>query len=167
MLTTLRILLVATLVIFAQGHAAGLFLARGSIELSVKIIVNAVEGSPRSECEASEEVRASSKKEWWVAVAETMPHPQGGWEAVGSGIRCGRDSFEKAQLDSQDPSVNPYLIAGGSTLVRLLRQMEDERVLEVEVSLSLQKLSGFEKDGQPVYEQSQVKRNFSFAESGP
>ena len=165
-MTTRRILLLASLLILAQGHAAGVFLPRDAIKLSVEVIVNPVGGSPRSGCEASEEVRAFSKTEWWVAVAETRPHPQGGWEGVGSGIRCGSDSFEKVHAVSEDGSGNPYVIAAVSTVARLIPQMEDERVLLVDVSLALQKLSGFEKDGRPAYEQSQVKRSFSFSESG-
>ena len=80
-----------------------------------------------------------------------------GWEGVGRGIRCGSDQFE---------SGNPYLVAEVSTTTRLIRQMEDERVLRVDLSLSLQTLSGFETTGKPVYQRSELKRDFLFSENG-
>jgi formylglycine-generating enzyme required for sulfatase activity len=166
MLTRLRNLSVGTLLILTASHEAGAFLPRGPVTVSVEAIVNAVEGSPRSECEASEEIQVYKKTAWWLAVAETKPHAQKGWERVGSGIRCGSGSVDKARSDSADESGNPYLIAGVSTVARVIGQQEYETVLLVEVSLSLQELSGFEEGGQPVYQQSQVKRQFFFADDG-
>jgi hypothetical protein len=166
MLTRLRVLSIGTLLILAQSPAAEAFLARGPVEMSVEVIVNGVEGAPRSGCEASEEVQTYRKKEWWVAVGEAKSHSQKGWEGVVSGIRCGSDSLERAHSDSEGASGNPYLISGVSTVARLIRQMEDERVLEVAVSFSLQKLSGFEEGERPVYQQSQLKRIFFFTEKG-
>jgi formylglycine-generating enzyme required for sulfatase activity len=159
------ILSVQTLLMLAQSHDAGAFLPRDTVEVSVEVIVNPVEGRPRSGCETTEEARAYTKTEWWVAVAETKPHPQDGWEGVDSGIRCEDGSFEHAHPDSEDASGNPYLIAGVSTVARLIRQMEDERVLAVQISLALRELSGFEDNGKPVYQQSQVERDLFFSES--
>jgi formylglycine-generating enzyme required for sulfatase activity len=161
------ILSVGTLLMLTQSHDAGAFLPRDRVTVSVEVIVNAVEGSPRSGCQASEEARAYSKKEWWVAVAEAKPHTENEeeWEGLGSGLRCGSGSFEKTHSDSEDASANPYLIAGVSTVARLIRQMEDERVLAVEISLALRELSGFEDSGKPIYQRSQMKRELFFSES--
>ena len=104
-------------------------------------------------------------KEWWVAVAEAKPRPQKGWEGVSNGIRCGSGSFEKAPADSGNAWGNPYLIAGVSAVASLSRGTLDQRVLVVKLAISLQKLSGFGKGGAPVYQKSEVKREFFFSET--
>ncbi len=167
MLTKLKLSLGALLVL-AQSHSAGAFLPRHRVQVSVEVIVNGVEGSSRSGCEAFEEIRTFVKKEVWVAIAETKPELPSGWEGVGNEVWCGTDSFENARsdVDVKDASAHPYLIAGVSTVATLIPRMEDERVLMVSVSLSLQELSGFENGEKPVYEKSLVKREFSFSEMG-
>jgi formylglycine-generating enzyme required for sulfatase activity len=42
--------------------------------------------------------------------------------------------------------------------------MEDERLVEVRVSLALEKLTGFSRNGEPVYQRSEVKRVLFFSE---
>jgi formylglycine-generating enzyme required for sulfatase activity len=148
----------------AQGQTAGAFLSRDPVEVSVEIIVSDFGGSPRTGCEASEALESHSEKEWWVAVAEASSRAEESDEVRG-GIRCGRGSLEKAPAILREASGTPYLVAGVSTVARLMRQMEDERVLEVSVSVSLQILSGFDESRGPVYQQSQVRRRLFFSEA--
>ena len=156
MVRRLRSAAIGILFLLTQAHAAGAFLSRDPVEVSFELIVNDVVGSPRSGCEASDTLESYSKKEWWVTVAKAVPRSEG-WEAMGKGIRCGGK-------DSPQTLDTPYLLVGVSTVARLIRQMEDERVLEVRVSVSLQKLSGFEQSGEAVYQPSEVQRVLFFSE---
>jgi formylglycine-generating enzyme required for sulfatase activity len=154
-------------VLFAVGHGPGAsaFLPRESVEVSVEIILNAVDESPRSACKAAGRAALRWTHDWSVAVAAATPHPENGSDGTGRQLRCGAD-VSRPQSDSGDEPGSPYLIGTGSTVARLIRQMEDEQLLEVNLDVSLQKLSGFDSAGEPVYEQSEVKRSFYFAEAG-
>jgi formylglycine-generating enzyme required for sulfatase activity len=159
------ILPVGTLLILFQGHEAGAFLPRDRVEVSSEVVVNRVEGAPQSMCALSEKAGAYTKTERRVAVAETKPRPQKGWEGTASEVRSEDGAFGEAPAGTEGASGNPYLVAGVSTVARVIRQMEDERVLEVKVAVSLRKLSGFEEGDEPIYRQSLVKRDFFFSES--
>ncbi len=163
MATSLRIATVAALLVLAPSDQAGAFFASGRIEVSVEVIANTVEGPVRSGCLLREEVERYSKRDWWLSVAEARPHPSGGWETTDRGIRCGSGPLEQPYSGS-GPSVHPYLVAEPSTVARVVRQMQDERLLVVELSIALRKLSGFEA-GEAVYESSSVNRRLSFSES--
>jgi formylglycine-generating enzyme required for sulfatase activity len=134
--------------------------------VSVEVIVNAVDGVSRTGCRASETVQSPGKQEWWVSVGETRVHPQTGWGGVDAGLRCGSESTRSLSPDSVDAPSKPFLIARVSIFTKLIRQMEDERLLSVRVSLALQKLSGFGRDDEPIYQQAQVDREFFFSEDG-
>jgi len=168
MSTKLRIASFGILLVLLWSHEAGAFLPRDVVDLSAEVLVNVVEGPPRSDCRVAEEVQTFRKRAWWVAVGEARPDlpKQKVRDGTGSGIRCQEAAIGEAHAGSAAAPGNPYLIATGSTLARLVRQMEDERVLEVEVSVSLEQLSGFGEQGEPLYQQSQLKREFFFAEDG-
>ena len=160
---------VGIVLLLVWSHEAGAFLPRDAIELSVEVIANAVEGPPRSGCRVSEEVQTFRKRAWRVAVGEAQPDLQKQKAAgeAGIGIRCEDAAIEGTHPDSANPPGSPYLVAGVSTLSRLVRQMEDERLLEVEVSVSIEKLSGFGEQGEPRYQDPfQLKRQLFFAEGG-
>jgi formylglycine-generating enzyme required for sulfatase activity len=165
MVTKLRILSIAALFIFSQSQTAGAFLPRAEIDVSIDVVANLVDGSSTAQCETSGTVHAYSKNEWWTAAGETRPHPEKGWEGAGAGIRCGSEPLAERNPDSASSLGIPYLIVGVSTVAKLIRQMEDERLLSVKVSLALQKLSGFGMEGEPVYQPSQINREFFFSES--
>jgi formylglycine-generating enzyme required for sulfatase activity len=166
MMTRLRIMVVGALLMLASNQATVAFLPREPVRVAFAVTVNSVDSSSSSWCEASEELQTYSKREWSVAVASTRPHPDNEWEATDRQIRCNGDSTPSGESNSDGASLNPYLISEISTVARLIRQMEDEQVLSVKVSIALEKLSGFEGDGSPIYEHSELQRDFRFSESG-
>jgi formylglycine-generating enzyme required for sulfatase activity len=144
---------IGSLLLLTQAGTAHAFLSRDIVDVSFEVVVNDVAGTPRSGCESSDELETHSQRKWWVAIAEAIPHPEG-WEATGKGIRCG----------GPETSGTPYLLAEVSTVARLIRQMEDERVVEISVFASLQRLSGFDPSGKAIYQSSEVRRVLFFAE---
>ncbi|MHC4859863.1 MAG: formylglycine-generating enzyme family protein [Planctomycetota bacterium] len=163
-MTNLRVLSVAALFVLARSPEANAFLSRHPVEVSVEVVVNAVDGPPRSECRESERIENPRRNEWWVAFADTKPLPETQREGAGAGIRCGKGSFERATWDAEGALGAPRLIAQVSTRERLSRQMEDERVLEVMLSISLRRLTGLDEGGEPIYERSDATRELFFSD---
>ena len=179
MRTTLRGLCFGILLMLSQNDEAQAFLSRAPLEMSVEIVVNPFEGSPRSGCDATEEIGSYSKKSWWVAVASSHLHQgtqqgseerqQGSEErpeGADSGFRCGNDSYAAAQLGFEDVFGPAALVSEISTAAIVQRQMEDERVLSVKVSASIRRRSRSNEEEAPIYERSQVQREFLFPEDG-
>ena len=92
MLTNPRTLFLGTLLALALSQKAGAALPGREVRVSIQVIVNPVEGSPRTGCEASAKDKAQ-RTEWWAAFAQVKPHPETGWEVAGDGVRCGGGSF--------------------------------------------------------------------------
>jgi formylglycine-generating enzyme required for sulfatase activity len=132
------------------------------LEMSIEAIVNPVEGSPGPRCAtASSEMEPLRKMEWWVAFGEAAPK-SGAWQATGSSVQCGAGSLEQARSDLERLTGRPYLLVGISTLARPV----PEALVLVEVSLSVRKLTGFDKERMPVYEAVSDKRSFFFSKVG-
>ncbi len=162
MLTNRLALFLGTLLVLGLSRNAGAAGRPGRGVQSIQVIVNPFEGSPHTGCEAPAQVE-TERTEWWVGFAQAKPHPERGWEATGSEVWCGRGSFEKRSSDSKASLGVPYLIARVSTGAALLPSvLTPERVLVLNVSLSVQKLSGFEEGGEPAYQQSELKRSYHF-----
>ena len=153
------------LLLLLPASEVAAFLAGDRVEVAFEVLVNRADGSSRVLCEDPGEIQVQHRKEWWVAVAEARPDPGQGSEAGRNGIRCGRGPIEAATSGSEAALKAPYFVAGVSTTARLVRKMEDERVLAVGVSVSLRRGSGLDGGRQPAYEASQVEREFFFSES--
>jgi formylglycine-generating enzyme required for sulfatase activity len=132
------------------------------LEMSIEAIVNPVGGAAGPKCVASGESEPLRKTEWWVAFGEAALHPGEAWQAAGGAIRCGAGSPENARFDPERPTGLPYLLVGVSTIARRV----PEALVLVEVSLSFRKLSGFGKEGIPIYEAASEKRNFFLSRAG-
>ena len=135
--------------------------------MSVEAFGNTVEGSRDPRCNISNEVETGMKTEWWITLGEARPDSRGGWEGVDNAILCGVGPTEEPRAGSDSSLRTPYLIATVSTMPAVVStQVGPEKVLQVEISLSLQKLLEFSATGVPKYEQSTDKRSFFFLERG-
>ena len=148
------------LLIRSSGAAAAPY----HIAVSLEAFGNSIDGSQGPRCNALKEVEAGKSADWWVAIGEARPNPQGGWAGVGNAIRCGLGSFQDTSGASPR---SPYLIAAVSTIVGVeASRLGPENVLQVVISLSLRKLSNFSPTGAPIYAQSTEQRRFFFSEPG-
>src|SRR3990172_12081992 len=160
-----HILLLGTLLVLVLSNAAGAA-PPYQVNMSMEVFGNTIDGSQGPRCDVLNEVETGKKTEWWITLGEARPDPRGGWEGVNNGIRCGGGFFKERNVGSGSSSQSPYLIAVISTLAAVSsNRIGPEKVLQVEVSLSLQKFSGFDVMGKPRYEQSTEKRAF-FLENG-
>jgi formylglycine-generating enzyme required for sulfatase activity len=136
--------------------------ARDHIEVSIEVVVNPVAGSPRTGCHASAQVEPG-RKDWWAVLARATAHADEGWRAAGDDVECGLGALETRSPGIQSSPGAPYLTAKISTTAGLLpSSLTPKRVLLLDVTLSIQKLSGFEKGAGPVYQRSEVRRTFYF-----
>ena len=158
---SLRVVPLAALLVLARAGDASAFLPRGRIEVSVEFIVNAADGSVRSACPHTEQARLHHKRELWLSVTEADPREEG--DPSGA-VLCGSDSLAPQSPDSADTAAAPYLVAEVSTVSRVVRQMEDERLLVVAVSVATRRRSGV-ADGEARYERTEERREFFFSES--
>jgi formylglycine-generating enzyme required for sulfatase activity len=137
------------------------------VTMSFEAFANAIEGSRELKCSASKDVENGKQTEWWITVGEAKPNPQGGWEEVGNAIRCGEGSFEKSKAWAGSLPETPYLIAGITSMVAVTPDpIGTEKLLRVELSLTLRKLFGYSTTGEPQYEQSLDKRSIIFVDRG-
>ena len=127
----------------------------GRFRVSIKAVVNPVQGSPRPLCQASVETGPHQKSEWWIAFGEA--------KAPGDPSRGGCGLVEKAPSDFQSVSRDAYLLARLSTSARPIR----EGPLALKISLSLRRLSGFEAAQEPVYQESVETREFFLSPDNP
>jgi len=166
MLTRLRPLIWATLLVLAMFHATGAVPPREQLQVSIDVTANPTAGAASPRCEAAVQV-TTPRQEWWAAFGHVKPHPTRVWEAVDRGVGCGGGSLEKGASDFKASPGAPYLLVNVSTTAGLLPPLlMPERVLILEIALSLRKFSGFGTQGEPVYQESVEKRQVFFMEGG-
>jgi formylglycine-generating enzyme required for sulfatase activity len=137
------------------------------VTMSLEASANAIEDSRELKCDASEIVENGKQTEWWIMIGEAKPKPQGGWEGMSNAIRCGGGSFEKSNAFSRSSSQTPYLIATMSSMVAVSTDpIGPDKLLTLQLSRTLRKLSGYSATGEPQYEQSAEKRTFIFVDRG-
>ena len=137
------------------------------VTMSMEAFGNSVGGIPAPRCDASSTVETGKQTAWWITIGETGPTLQDGWEGVGNAVRCGGGSLDELHVGSGSGLRTPYLMATISMMAAVIEpRLGPEKVLQVEIVLSLRKLSGFHDTGKPTYEQSMERRNFLFLERG-
>ena len=152
---------------FAQlavcGPAAA-FIASDRIELTIDVAVQSGAGSTEVHCRESGVVEGYARKEWWLAVtAPAAAAPEPGQDA-GLVVTCGAGERQRTPADSMDDGQAPELNAGIKTVTRLNRKGEDERNLEMDVSVSLFSRSGLDETGQPAYTSTESRRTLYFSD---
>ncbi len=113
-------------------------------------------------CRAKGELELRKGGRWWVAFGLVQSDDEHGWTAFDSSSRCGGGSFEKVAGDVRQTVGTPYLILDLSMTAAVPRDGD----VDLETTVSTQKLSGYDKKGRPVYEASEQKRTLSFADAG-
>jgi formylglycine-generating enzyme required for sulfatase activity len=137
------------------------------VTMSLEAFANTIEDSRELKCGASKEVENGKQTEWWITIGEAKPNPQGGWEGLSNAIRCGGGSFEKSNAFSRSSSQTPYLIATMSSMVAVSTDpIGPDKLLTLQLSLTLRKLSGYSATGEPQYEQLPEKRTLIFVDRG-
>ena len=152
--------LVLTLVSSFDARA---FLAHGPIELSVGVVVNTVNGVTIHDCIQQQVVDRSGRVYLTLGVADDQSTPLTNWQKIYPPVFCVNNSQTQTNSELTDKSAAPFLLASVQANWREVRQMEDERVLSLEVSIILERRDvSVEKNlGMQRHE---VKRTLFFSE---
>ncbi len=131
------------------------------VTMPMQAFGNAIGGSMNPRCDITSESETGKQTEWWITFGEVKPNSQGGWEGVSNAVQCGSDAFEKSSAGSGSATRIPYLITNVSTVTAVSAdRLGPEKLLQLEIVLSLRKLSGFSALGEPSYEQLTERRSF-------
>jgi hypothetical protein len=144
---------IGILPLIASGPTAHAFLSRDVVEISFEVVVNDAAGSRRSGCGSPVELDDYSTNQWRVDVSGFEPASESG-PANPARILC--EDTLSSQL--RDPA---HLRADISTVARVIRQMEDERFVEVGVSFTVSGPSGSGHSVSPA----KMKRSLFFSEA--
>ena len=146
-----RLQAVVILFLLAFQAPAIAFMAPERIELSLGVAVQR-EGSPmRTLCRDSVMVEGRFNAAMWVvAVADPA--------TAGIEVSCGSGALEQAAAKPGEQAEAPAWSAGLSTTVRLVRRMEDEQNLHVEVSASIQRRTGTDPHADMAIEEITLER---------
>jgi hypothetical protein len=163
MKATAWLLMIGAVVQLAVCGPAAAYIASDRIELTIDVAVQSGAGTTQIHCRESGVVEGYAKKEWWLAVpAPAVAAPEPGQNS-GMVVACGAGERQGTPADSMDDGQAPELNAEITTVTRLNRKGEDERNLEMDVSISLLKRSGLEESGQPAYTSTELRRTLSFS----
>lgn len=138
-----------------------------NVHMSMEAFGNSIERINGPRCEVSNDVKTGRQTEWWITIGEVRPNPQSGWEGGDNESRCGNGSFERDKARSGSLLQSPYLIATISAIAAVsANRLGPEKLLQVNISLSIKKFSEFSPMGEPKYEQSAEKRTVFLVEQG-
>ena len=131
-----------------------------AIELETK--ENTLDGCTACGCRAKGELEPGAEQTWWVSFGLVESDAQQSWAVAGASSHCDSGSFEKIASDFGRMVGTPYVIIELSTTAAVIPPGD----IDLETQLKIQKLSGFDENGQPVYARSTEKRTLSFANQG-
>jgi hypothetical protein len=139
------------------------FLAHGPIELSVGVVVNAVNGVTIHECIEQQVVGRSGQVYLTLGVADDQSAPLTDWQEIYPSVFCVNNSQTQINSELTDKSTAPFLLASVQANWREEHQMEDERVLSLEVSIILERRDVSIEES-PGMQRHEVKRILFFSE---
>ena len=172
MIAMLRILTLGLLFILLQGEEAKAFLPRDDVQVASEVVVNQSGEGPLSACRVDGDVATYSKQEGWFAVGGAFPHAGEGAESEPARVRCAQEIAAQEIAPNNQVGAAPvvpardFLTGAFTTIAQSQRQMEDEKVIEVEVTVFLRRLSGSGENGEMAYAESFLKRTMFFADPG-
>lgn len=110
-------------------------------------------------CRAQAELELAKEQTSWVAFGLVRPTAEGPWEASGTVSYCGAGSFEDVASPLMQTLGTPYILARLS----ITPTLSSGNAVNVQLKTTLQKLSGFDDKGAPVYASVPSTRLLSFA----
>ncbi len=157
---TLCLVAFSILAVTTMGNSAPQ--ARPRVVVEVETKENTLDGCTACGCRAKRELEPGAEHKWWISFGLVESNAQESWAAAGRSSHCGIGPFEKTASDFSRTVGTPYVILDLSTTADLLPAGD----VHLETELMIQKLSGFDKRGQPVYARSAQKRMLKFASQG-
>jgi formylglycine-generating enzyme required for sulfatase activity len=132
------------------------------VALEIESRENTLDGCTACGCRAKGELEPGEARAWWITFGLVKPDAQKGWETVAPSSHCGSGSFQNTAADFRRTVGHPYVILDLSTTVVVLPTGD----INLETRVSIEKLTGFDQNGQPLYATNMQKRMLSLAEEG-
>jgi formylglycine-generating enzyme required for sulfatase activity len=151
------LLALAAITLGCEASSDGLLVA---VELESK--ENTLDGCTACGCRAKGELEPGTRHDWWVSFGLVTSDGLGSWKAVSASSQCGSGPFEKASSGFRRTLGTPYVVLHLSMTAALPRH-ED---IDLGTQLRIQKLSGFDKNGEPVYANRMQERTLSLSGEG-
>ncbi len=123
---------------------------------------NTLDGCTACGCHVQGAIDPGGVSDWWFSFGLAEPGTQRGWQAVAAPTHCGRGSFANIAADFRRTVGTPYIVFDLSTGATVPASGD----VDVETRLTLQKLTGFDPDGQPSYVTSVQERRIRFGTKG-
>ena len=115
------------------------------------------------ECTERHVVDRSGRAKLLLSVADEQTLPSTGWKEVHPSVFCINKSRAQVNNDLAVGSSTPLMLASVQTAWRKNRQMEDERVLSFDISITLERLDDPNEES-PVKQPVEMKRTIFFSE---
>ena len=132
-----------------------------TFEIRLGVTASRVNGAGVARCEASKNLEIGAKGTWRIPFGQVLPDAESKWKAVDSTFICGEQPPDGGKPAREGTPAAPYLLVEVSaTPLRSSRSSVD-----VEVSLSTRKFSGFPQKGEPVYETATERRMVTLEET--
>jgi formylglycine-generating enzyme required for sulfatase activity len=155
------------LYLLAQGNAAVAKPSQRPLEISVEVAQNKADSSLRISCGHPLEISTFGRKEFWVVLRQPRPRPQDIGAPEEASVNCGDGSPEENGQDPDSLAETPFLIGGFSIFARIQPwTLTPERVILLDIKLSLRRVSGVDEAGEPLYADSKEERSAALVEGG-
>jgi formylglycine-generating enzyme required for sulfatase activity len=124
--------------------------------LVVETKEHTLDGCAACGCRSRGELVPGARREWWTSFGLASADPQQGWKATGTSSHCGGGSYGDVAAAFRRTVGTPYIVLDLSTTASAITPKE----FRLETELSIQKLTGFDETGQPIYAHSVQQRDF-------
>jgi len=119
------------------------------VALELESMENTRDGCTACGCRARGELGPGGEGRWWISFGLVEPDGSGGWQAAGASSHCRSGSFAEAASDFHEILGTPYVILD----LAATNAPSASGGVRVEAELTIQKLSGFDAEGRPIYGQ--------------
>jgi formylglycine-generating enzyme required for sulfatase activity len=129
------------------------------VAIELECLPNTLDGCADCACRARGEIDPGTAQAWWIVFGIARPDAEGGWEPVVASTHCARGSFENVKPDFRRTVGIPYLVVDVTASAGASRSGR----VELKARSTIGRLTGFNSEGEPVYETTTDSRNLGIA----
>jgi formylglycine-generating enzyme required for sulfatase activity len=132
------------------------------VAVEVETMENALDSCIACGCRVKGALEPGKKNEWWFSFGVVKSDARKAWEVAAPTGYCGTGAFRETASDFRQTIGTAYIVLDLSITAAVLPGGDGN----LKTQLEIQKLSEFDKNGNPVYARSMQKRMLSFAGEG-
>lgn len=132
-----------------------------TFEIRLGMTASQVSGAGVARCEALKKLEVGTKGTWWASFGRVLADAERDWKPVDALFICGEAPPDGGKPAREGTAAVSYLIVEVSTVP--LRSSGSS--VDVEISLSTRKFSGFSGNGEPAHETTTERRMVTLEET--